>query len=343
MEIGAISHGKLGRFALAILLGITAASTPAFAWNDEGHMAVAYLAYQRLQPATRNRVDALLALNPYYSRWSAAIPAGTSEADTKMAIFMIAATWPDQLRNDPTYNDDGSNGGNTPAGPESTQNIGYSDHLRHKYWHFIDIPFSQDGSPLPPVPAPNAQTQIAAFRKTLRSGRPDNVKSYDLAWLEHLEGDVHQPLHAIMRVSAGMLAGDAGGNLVALCSSPCSESLHLFWDRLVGSQSVLPQSLPATESSYAQPDLWREIQSALAAAKALPNADPRQVQQTKESVWVRESFDYARRYVYVPPIGNGAGPFTVTQEYLETARDLAKKRIALAGARLANLLNNELR
>ncbi len=62
-------------------------------------------------------------------------------------VFMIAATWPDQIRSDPAYMDDGPVGGNLPpAGPEARQNIGYADHLRHKYWHFIDIAFSEDGN-----------------------------------------------------------------------------------------------------------------------------------------------------------------------------------------------------
>jgi hypothetical protein len=58
----------------------------------------------------------------------------------------------------------------SPApGPEADQNIGYSDHFMHKYWHFIDKPFSTDGSALEQPSFPNAQTQIALFRKALAS------------------------------------------------------------------------------------------------------------------------------------------------------------------------------
>src|SRR6202042_1762839 len=95
------------------------------------------------------------------------------------------------------YSDDGSNGGNTPGGDSSSLNVGYTDLLRHRYWHFVDTPFSQDGSTLPAIPAPNAQTQIAAFRAVLASAEPDELKSYDLVWLLHLVGDVHQPLHCV--------------------------------------------------------------------------------------------------------------------------------------------------
>ncbi len=60
--------------------------------------------------------------------------------------------------------------------------------------------------------------------------------------------------------------------------------------------------------------------------------------------WLTESFDLARGTVYRnPPIGPGAGPFTVNQGYRDTALDVSRRRIALAGARLGNILNNELR
>jgi S1/P1 Nuclease len=60
--------------------------------------------------------------------------------------------------------------------------------------------------------------------------------------------------------------------------------------------------------------------------------------------WIDESFNAAKGAVYKnPPIGAGIGPFTLTQTYKTTARALAEKRIALAGARLAKILNDELR
>ena len=51
----------------AVAAGLLLAS-PALAWNDRGHMIVAALAYEQLEPAARDRVDALLKLNPQYGR-----------------------------------------------------------------------------------------------------------------------------------------------------------------------------------------------------------------------------------------------------------------------------------
>src|ERR1700723_20072 len=84
------------------------------------------------------------------------------------------------------------------AQPRTGRNTGYDDFNRHKYWHFVDTPFSQDNSDTSSVtvPTPDAETQIAVFRGVLRSGAANALKSYDLVWLLHLIGDVHQPCPA---------------------------------------------------------------------------------------------------------------------------------------------------
>ena len=43
--------------------------------------------------------------------------------------------------------------------------------------------------------------------------------------------------------------------------------------------------------------------------------------------------------MYVTPVEVGAGPFTLDSTYKANAKKLAAERIALAGARLANLIN----
>lgn len=288
-------------------------------------MAVAYVAYQHLTPATRARVKTLLARNPSYaSRWEPRIPAGTPAADADAMLFMLAATWPDQIKRDDRYHDDGSDGGDRPpTDGTAARNVGYADTARHKYWHFVDTPFATDGTPLPPVPTPNAGTQIAAFRATLASRRSDALKSYDLSWLLHLVGDVHQPLHCATRVTAARPDGDAGGNGVALSCTGCS-GLHLYWDGLLG---------PADAS----------LEEVIAVARALPEPDATAAATRDEREWIAESFALARDTVYAPPIGLGAGPYRPTVAYRNTARTLARRQIALAGVRLANLLNQELR
>ena len=56
----------------------------------------------------------------------------------------------------------------------------------------------------------------------------------------------------------------------------------------------------------------------------------------------RELHDCAER-IYAGLIGPGAGPFNLTKDYEARALQTARERAALAGARLARLLNAVLR
>jgi hypothetical protein len=233
-------------------------------------------------------VRALLKQNPDYNKWVGMVPAGTAPKFRYRMIFMIASTWPDQIKSETGYTDDGPDPhGNRPDGASSSLNIGYSDHLHHKYWHFVDTPFSQDGTALPAIPSPNAETQIATFRAVLGTSPAGDVKSYDLVWLLHLVGDVHQPLHSSTRVSSTDPDGDSGGNNVKLCASPCRDELHGFWDGLPGTGSD-----PNTAVAYAK---------TLAAVNAADGSD------LDVTHWIKESFDDAKTFVYVTPIGAGDG------------------------------------
>jgi hypothetical protein len=315
---------KVLKVLVCVVLGL-ALSGPALAWNDRGHMTVAYIAYKQLTPTTRDRVNALLKLNPKYSDWSATVDKqvpGASADDKNLMIFMIAATWADGIKRDSTYTQDGSQNGNRPDGsPDPGKNTGYDDLLMHKYWHFIDKPFTTDGTALPAIPRPNAQERIALFRTVLASTSADPLKSYDLTWLLHLVGDVHQPLHASTRVSSTDPNGDSGGNLVKLSCTSCE--LHAFCDDLLGTSNNLKTVVKAA----------RKLQAAEAALAA----------KSDEKDWIAESFMESQQTVYAAPIAAGNGPFTLTASYKKNAGKLAKVRVRLAGARLANLLNTELK
>lgn len=331
---------KIRILAIFTVLLITAgAASQSRAWNDRGHMTVAYIAYQRLTPQTKARVKALLELNPFHDRWAAAVPAGVSAEDKDMIIFMLAATWADEIKGEPGFVDDGSHGGNRPDGnPNANQNTGFDDKQKHKYRHFIDKPFSTpDGLPLPSIPSPNVQDSIALFRGVLASSDPDPKKAYDLSWLLHLVGDVHQPLHATTRVTSALPDGDDGGLEVNLSCANCPTKLHFFWDDLLGVTTKL--QAPPDEKGLPDPPSIRAI---IQAAKRLPPADATAAAVSSEAEWVRESFEAAQSSVYPGLVPAAGGHFSLTPSYRTAAKKLAKKRIALAGARLANLLNNEL-
>ena len=303
----------------AILTAVLLATPSVWAWDSDGHMQVAEIAWQHLTAASRTRASTLLKLNPNYQSWIAKVPAAKRE----QVAFVMAATWPDYIKKSVAgYTNDSDT---PPPVPASSQNIGYPDHLMHRYWHFIDTPFSTDSTALVQPVAPNAKTQIELFTAAIASGASDDIKSYDLVWLEHLVGDVHQPLHATSRFSADLPMGDHGGNLVVLCANSCKtkSELHAFWDDVLG-------------VSYSPT-------TAIIAADKLPAAPAAGAAVANDQAWITESFDAAKQFVYASPVGPGSGPYTLSATYKSKAKTEAKARIELAGIRLANLINTNLK
>jgi hypothetical protein len=165
---------------------------------------------------------------------------------------------------------------------------------------------------------------ILAARATLHAkGRPADARSYALTWLLHLVGDVHQPLHAAERVTAFAPKGDRGGNDVPVCTTTCGRKLHTVWDDLLGVNMSLAG---ITERA-------RQLPAAPAAEAAI--ADP--------EVWAQESNMLARDIAYAPPVRGDGESSQLDAAYLERAEATAEARVALAGARLAGLLNEALR
>lgn len=290
---------------------------PALAWNSIGHMTVAWAAYQQLTPAEKARVNVLLQLNPNYKEWLGYIPAGTPDADRDMYVFMMAATWPDEIK----LTGSGYSGTDAPPrGEPGSLNNGYTDHDAHKYWHFVNTPFG--GTSTAPLSVPTATQKISVFRAALASSEADSLKSYDLVWLIHLVGDVHQPLHCATRVSKASPKGDAGGNSVVV-NGPAND-LHSFWDGAVGEGDT------------------KDFMTAVKVGGTLPPPDATLVSDDEENDWSSESYELAKSAVYVDPVGPGLGPYTLTPAYTANARMIAEQRIALAGARLAHLVKESL-
>ena len=318
------------------------------AWGNTGHEAVAYIAWQQMTPAARTRAIALIKqiptlhnagntkMIPGYAEFLADLPAGLSQDQQNLYLFMRAATWPDSIKHQWLHDSD-----TPPAGLKTEVNVGFTDTASHGYWHFIDNGFTSDRSSVPATPAPNAATQIVALRTAIASNENDALKSYDLIWLEHLVGDIHQPLHGAVRYYQG--TGDAGGNSVKIKmplamektfegtqSKSSPRELHAFWDDLPGEG----------EAAAALPD-------AAKFAGALPRAAGSNPNNTDPAMWATASFNLANSDAYASPIGAGPKPanasaYMITQAYYDAAMRDAKIQIALAGARLAKLLNENL-
>ncbi|WOH80324.1 S1/P1 nuclease [Bradyrhizobium sp. BEA-2-5] len=296
--------------------------SPAQAWWDEGHMQIAYVAYKQLDPAVRDKADALLKLNPDYATWTAGAPSGMEN----VYAFVCAATWADDIKEKQNY----LNGKVTDA--NAGQNVGYSDLSKHDYWHYKDILFSPDGTNLPAAPPVDAVIQLKKMIAVLpsSSGATDDLRSYDLVWMLHLVGDLHQPLHAVSRYTAHIAGadGDRGGNEEHVIPATGETiALHAYWDRIFGGySSVFGAIYDATHNG---------ISSITPNDAMARNIDP--------DAWAQESFELAKQNAYATPIRTDKTAVELTRDYETKARNVARSQAALAAARLANLLNQILR
>jgi hypothetical protein len=329
-------------FSALLSLCLILSPTNAYGWNDRGHMSVAGVAWRYMTPAARARAIALLRLNPDYARWIA----GVAPENRDAVAFMQAATWPDKLRGrvctdrPNCIRDDGY----TPPDAGSDQNIGYRDNRLRAYWHFMDLPFPSDGTATHEPFRYNAESQILAFSRSLADAQlGDEAKSFDLTWLLHIVGDVHQPLHATARFNQNFRSGDNGGNGVTVCHptpARCVTSgrdalkLHTVWDRAFGVENDPTDVMQAVkdmvdEIDAAQPNALRD-DLATVYLDAAPHA------------WFEESRAFAILYAYAPPVGQDDGHFVLNPAYETDMARVAKLRIASAGIRLARLLNRVL-
>ena len=307
---------RLGQVASGIAVLFLAA--PASAWNATGHRAIAAIAYARLTPAARAKVDEFLKNHPDYGMFLTGAPADPE--GRARAAFLAAAVWPDMIKGDPRFYDDlRKDAQPTPLLP------GFPDMARHMNWHYYDVPYSADGTPPKEAGVPNALSEI---RRLMRETGDSSLRatpagatqlSYDLPWIEHIIGDLHQPLHCVSRFLRSQPNGDAGGNFVFV--SP-GENLHAFWDDLAGADS---------SDVY----IMRYASEAVAAHPAAGDLEQ------NPQVWINEGFEIAKTDVYAFGLDTGSreAPIRLSERYQESAKIIAQARIALAGYRLAAVLN----
>jgi hypothetical protein len=297
----------------------------ALAWNDTGHKTVALIAWEDLKPEARARITALLLKHPKYA--TLIQTKGATDDESHLLDFMTAATWPDLIR---------------PNKPENRE-------YQHSPWHYTDFPYITGKLPagtadpkMPPTdwkPGEVPDNVLTALSKCVADIKDpkatDEQKAVALAWIEHLIGDVHQPLHAVSWFSEEYPAGDKGGNNVIVNAAGSITNLHSYWDGLLGKY----ESLAITQ------DVATKIK-----ADHPRSGFTKELKDTTFKDWAQESYDACNVGVYmegkIPHItadAQKADKMTpvppLSQEYMDAAKALARQRIALAGYRLADELN----
>ena len=167
------------------------------------------------------------------------------------------------------------------------------------------------------------------LRKGTGSAKTD---AETLGFLYHLVGDVHQPLHAATRYSAANPNGDAGGNGFRIKLPPDNRdsSLHFFWDAAALQWGTQSPKRPLDAVGKAN-----ILSLAEAAMKEYPAESMPEWSDLDPHTWVIESNTLARQVVYKNITENS----TPSKEYTDAAQKLVRKRIALAGYRMAGILN----
>lgn len=275
------------RFAL---FGGLCWASPAAAWNANGHRLIAGIAWSQLSAPARQQCSHWLSQHPDHPHWEQ-----KSRSTAPAAIFAEAATWADEIRDDPRYYDAERE---APVPPPT----GLSDNRRHRHWHYADRDRNGERG--------NGELDRRSEELLQLLRRPPRTEQavWALPWLLHLVGDLHQPLHTGH-------AEDLGGNRFAienlLTPRQPFTNLHAYWDGLPGRSSLRGDRLQA------------QVQRLLAAHPAPPRGNVHS--------WYEESRQ-ALQLVY--PAQNGTLLPVIDVEFQRHARDLAERRLVAAGYRL---------
>lgn len=281
-------------FALSIIAG--APNDTVWAWDDLGHEIVAIVAADNLSPTAREHIAKTL---------------GTNSDVVSLERAMAIAS----LRPDHEFRD---------KDPSTAR------------WHFIDICLQDQRRDLPArCPGGACVTaKIDEYARRLKEGNCDKWGGDgDLAFLIHLVGDIHQPLHAATDA-------DKGGNCIAVNSTPYAPNLHAAWDIAVVEE--------LEKNVHSENALAHKLEHLYAQQKTVDSWEPG---ETENFAW--ESHQIASFQIYErlsiplrpckPEVHNCTlaprGAVNLDSAYMSNASAIAAEQLVKAGFRLASLLN----
>src|SRR5262245_45713050 len=163
-------------------------------------------------------------------------------------------------------------------------------------------------------------------------------KAVPLAWLFHLVGDIHQPLHTTQLFTVEYPKGDRGGNEICVRVTQAGQpmDLHRFWDGVITSSQNLTR--------------LRNEATALRNREEFQRSQLTELASINFESWAKESYEIAAKIAYlngrligIPRDGNKDCSMVTTAPvllagYVVNASRIADRRVILAGYRLADLL-----
>ena len=314
----------------------------AFGWGSKGHRIVVEVALQ-VNPKLVPRLKGVISHLPESSQLKELIKLAqatplkelikrklASPLNNKGALIALieksqskiywedlprAATWPDDIRDFPQYT---------------------HKELRYNKHHFVNLVYGAGGKQDHLIKGDNAVARIEFYQKTIKHpGSSLGDKAWAAAWLLHLVGDLHQPLHTTARnLKGGSKAEnlDTGGNDV-LYGPGEFDKLHGFWDGI-------PSGVPKNVDQYAA-DLRMQFE--------LDTDLNKRGRELRPQVWTYEGLTNIQNIGYPSdePWTLGAvgktGPVQNIRvripAYDEEARKVVDRQLYLAGVRLARILD----
>lgn len=301
------------RWIAAVVLAGQLAAQPAYAWDEIGHEVIARIAWANMNAEARAAAAALLSNAPEDSGLPALNPAAGAASTRRRVFFVEASTWPDIVRD------------------EAFQQRRRKYH--HGNWHYVNYFFEstpggpRDRTDLRPDTV-NVVERLARLEASMVDlSRPAADRAVDLAWILHLAGDVHQPLHATARVTPTAPRGDQGGNLFLMNGTV---NLHSYWDGAV--RRAFRRNANEPEHTYVS-----RIANDIMQQHPRSAFTPAQLDSLTYEQWARAAFETAKTQVYATPEGRAP-----SAAYRDATLRTAEQAAALAGYRLARLLNRRL-
>jgi hypothetical protein len=334
--------------SILIAIFVTLMTAAAHAWNFGGHMTTGAIAYDTMKatdPQGLAKIVAVLKQHPQYdSHWSKRLEL-VDPADRDQAMFMLAARWPDDIRNNPDYN--------------------------HSEWHYIDYPYIPPGQPesvkSAPPPQPNIEIAYRTNVDIVKGSSTDAEKAVALCWIFHLTGDSHQPLHAVSMFTTELPApdGDKGGNMEYIRAEADGKPirLHAFWDGLViGTDDTRDIRKKAIElrakyprASFNPPvgngnatgsekQTATNVSSRSSKGQNKAPAVASRITPADMPGWIQESVQLAKSEVYREgklqySLNKEEGP-DLPADYIANAKKVGERRATQSGYRMAGVLSN---
>jgi S1/P1 Nuclease len=184
----------------------------------------------------------------------------------------------------------------------------------------------------------NILTALAENESVVNNANDPERKAIALAWLFHLVGDIHQPLHAVQLFSVNYPNGDRGGNQICVRVTQAGQpmNLHSFWDGVITSSSNLTR--------------LRNEATALRNRQEFQRTQLTELANTGFESWAKESFEITTKIAFrnggkigIPRGGAMDCTMLVAAPvlplgYVHSASRIADGRMILVGYRLADLL-----